>query len=258
LPYNCTRILKGWNILPLIESLSVRSSSVALRSYREGNILFKRTVPSPPPQGTPHLLIHRAEFLKVLFHEALKLGVVVRFDSIITGIDFTKPSLEVSGTGEVLYDVIFGADGQKSYCREIFLGRLDPPRFSKDLAYRIVIPLSECEGNEELSELLGNFDINCWMGPNAHVVCYQLKGALNIVMVGPDSHSAWADGWQVDLQEVDTVFEGWDPRLRMLRQLSKGVLRRHLLSSHEMDTWSHANGTFALLGDACHVATPHL
>ena len=257
LPYNCTRILKRWNLLPQIEPLSVRPSSVTLRSYRDGDILFKREIPSPPLQGTPHLLMHRAEFLKVLFYEALRLGVLARFDSIVTGIDFTKPSISLSGSGEILHDVIFGADGQKSHCREIFLARPDPPRLSGDLAYRIVIPLSECKKDEELMDLLGTSDINCWMGPHAHVVLYQLKDALNVVMVGPDSDPTSSDGL-VDLQEVTTVFKHWDPRLRRICQLAKGVLRRRLLSSHEMATWSHANGTFALLGDACHVSTPHL
>ncbi len=248
-------------MLSAVESISVQPAHVVLRSYGDGKTLFKRALPFEKPDDTPHLLTNRADFLKVLYEEAVRLGVRFHFGSTVSKIDFIKPAIEFSGGANVACDVIFGADGQKSFCRELFLGHSDPPQFSGDLAYRITIPVSEVETHPDLASLLENHDISCWMGPGAHVVCYQLKNALNVVLVAPDNPSPSSsdnNSPNASLQELEDVFHNWDPRLRKLFKLTKGVLKHRLLSSHEMPTWSHPNGTFALVGDACHVSTPHL
>ena len=245
-------------MLPLIESISVRPSNVLLRAYSDGNVLFKRAVTLDGTHDTPHLLTHRADFLNSLVQEAIRIGVVVRFDVTVTRIDFTAPAIWLLGDEVIQPDIIFGADGQKSFCRELLLGHPDPPQLSGDVAYRIIIPVSEIEKDDELTGLLENFDISCWMGPHAHVVSYQLKKLYNLVLVGPDASSASLDDAKTVKQEIETLFGKWDPQLQRLFRLAQGVLKRRLLSSHEMDTWSHANGTFALVGDACHVSTPHL
>lgn len=248
-------------MLSAVESISVRPAHVVLRSYGDGKTLFKRALPCEKPDDTPHLLTNRADLLKVLYEEAVRLGVRFHFGSTVSKIDFIKPAIEFSDGANVACNVIFGADGQKSFCRELFLGHSDPPQFSGDLAYRITIPVSEVETHPDLASLLESHDISCWMGPGAHVVCYQLKNALNVVLVAPDNPSPSLsdnNSPHANLQELEDVFHNWDPRLRKLFKLTKGVLKHRLLSSHEMPTWSHPNGTFALVGDACHVSTPHL
>lgn len=258
MPYNCTRILKKWNLLPLIEPSAVRPSNVVLRAYKDGGVLYKRKLNRGGTLDTPHLLSHRADFLGALAQEAVRLGVLIRFNSTVTKIDFSKPAIELLGHGETEYDVIFGADGQKSFCRDTLLGYPDPPEFSGDLAYRIVIPVNEMEHDNELAGLLESFDISCWMGPHAHVVCYQLKKLFNVVLIAPDSSPVTLDGAKTDIQEIEALFGDWDPQLRRLFRLAKGVLKRRLWSSLEMSTWSHPSGAFALIGDACHCSTPHL
>lgn len=231
---------------------------MVLRAYRDGDVLYKRKLNVGRTLDTPHLLTHRADFLGALAQEAVRLGVLIQFNSTVARIDFSKPAIELLGHGEVEYDAIFGADGQKSFCRDTLLGYPDPPQLSGDLAYRIVIPVSEMDHDKELVGLLESFDISCWMGPHAHVVCYQLKELFNVVLIAPDSSSVTLDGAKTDMQEIEAILSDWDAQLRRLFQLAKGVLKRRLWSSLEMTNWSHPNSTFALIGDACHVSTPHL
>ena len=257
LPRNCTRILKRWNVLQAMELISIRPSNVLLRSFKDGSILLQRTFPSK--SDTPHLLSHRADFLAVLAEEAVKLGVSIRFGTVVSEFDFEHSSVKLPDGQGIHYDVILGADGQKSFCREAMLGRSDPPKLSGEVAYRVVIPIEMLEKYEELSKYVASLDISCWMGPNAHLVSYQLKRALNLVLIGPDSDTLTrTKNTKSERQEVEELLKSWDSRLRTLFSLSQDVLKRRLMSSHEMTTWSHPNGAFALVGDACHVSTPHL
>ena len=228
--------------------------SVDLRAYKDGNILYRRT----QSLEEPHLLTHRADFLGVLYQEALKCGVVFRFGTPVKSIDFARPSLRFPDGGEVEHDVIFGADGQRSFCRESLLGRPDPPRMSGDVAYRIIIPVNEVEQDKELATLLENHNIGCWMGPGAHVVCYQLKALFNIVFIASADTPPSSGSTTTDYQDIQKILANWDPMLRRLFRLAAKIMNGPCLDSHEINSWSHPNGTFALIGDACHVSTPHL
>ena len=185
-----------------------------------------------------------------------------RFGAEVVSIDFERPALHLSD-GEHLHDAIFGADGTKSFCRGLLLGHSQTygPQLSGDVAYRMMIPRGQIEGDEELSILIKGLNISCWMGPSAHVVCYQLKeeSMLNVVLVSPDSYpGASADNTSAYRKEVETLFANWDPKLQKLFQLSNSISKTRLRGSHELATWSHVGGKFVLIGDACHTSLPHL
>lgn len=262
LPHNCTRILKNWGILSTVQLYATLPSNVVLRAYKDSRVLFKRQNPAIADNvhGTPHLLLHRANFLKTLFEEAKRLGVVFQFGAIVTSIDFEQAKIRLLDGGECAYDVIFGADGSKSVCRELLLGKLHGPQLSGDVAYRIMIPASEVKADEELSAFTEGSDISCWMGPDAHAVCYRLKeeNMVNVVLVGPYNSSASGDGACSDRQEMEALFANWDASLQKLFRLAETVLKRRLQGSHEVTSWIHPNGKFALVGDACHTTLPTL
>ncbi len=67
-PPNSTRILRRWNMLEAVKSYSIEPEKLLLRSYRDGSIMSNRSlVPSmEDTYGAPWLLIHRANFQKVL------------------------------------------------------------------------------------------------------------------------------------------------------------------------------------------------
>lgn len=190
----------------------------------------------------------------------MRLGVAFHFNAAVTKIDFEKARILLSDGKEYGYDVIFGADGSKSVCRGLAFGELLGPQFSGDVAYRLMVPVCDVKEDEELSIFLEGSDVSCWMGPDAHVVCYRLKeeSMLNVVLVGPYDSSALGDGTHSDLQEMEALFANWDPRLHKLLRLAKTVLKRRLQGSHLMASWNHPDGKFALIGDACHTTLPTL
>ena len=210
--------------------------------------------------GVPYLHIHRADYHKILVETAQEVGVDIRLGCSVTKIKFDKPAVELRGKPDFEADIIIGADGLKSVCRESLLGHSDPPHLTGDLAYRIIVPAAEMKKHPLLKDLAEKPAINYWMGPDAHAVCYLLQGGglYNIVLICPDNLPEMVNMAKADLQEMHDFFANWDPRLRALLQLCNETSKWRLQNSREMLSWSHPSGKFALLGDACHATLPYL
>ncbi len=177
----------------------------------------------------------------------------------VVGIDFEKSAVLMKDQPKFKADVIVGADGLKSVCREALLGRPDPPRLTGDLAYRILVDAEDMKRHPELVELVENPAINFWMGPDGHAVCYLLNGGVyNIVLLCPDNLPELVNTAKADVQEMREFFERWDPRLKTLLGLVHETSKWRLLNSEEMAQWRHPSGRFVLLGDACHATLPYL
>ena len=210
--------------------------------------------------GVPYLHIHRADYHKILVTEAENLGVGMQLGCTVTKVDFEKPSLHLKDKPEFLADIILGADGLKSVCREALVGHPDPPHLTGDLAYRIIVKASDMKKDPLLRDLAEKPAINYWMGPDAHAVCYLLQGGdlYNIVLICPDNLPELVNNAKADVQEMRDFFEKWDPKLKALLGLVQETSKWRLQNSEEMETWSHPSGKFALLGDACHATLPYL
>jgi salicylate hydroxylase len=210
--------------------------------------------------SVPYLHIHRADYHRILVEEARRLGVEIRLKSHVAGVDFTKPAVQFGDGTEFEADLVIGADGLKSVTREALLGRKDPPRLTGDLAYRIIVKASDMRQHPNLLSLIETPAINYWLGPDSHAVGYLLKGGdlYNIVLACPDTLPEMVNTQKADLEEMRGIFEGWDPRLRELLGLVTETSKWRLQNSEEMDIWCAKEGTFALLGDACHATLPYL
>ena len=207
-----------------------------------------------------HLLIHRGELIRIFVAEAKKLGVSIQLASRITGIDYERPSIHFMDRVRADYDAIFGADGSKSFCRSLLFGDFCGPQLSGDVAYRMTVPVETVASEGTLSTFVEDSGVSCWMGPDAHAVCYQLKesGIVNVVLIGPYNPSLNDANAQSERQEVRDLLAAWDPRLQKLLELSTSILKRRLQGSHRMESWSHPGGKFVLVGDACHTSLPTL
>lgn len=178
----------------------------------------------------------------------------------VTGIDFEAPAVQVKNHPDFVADIVIGADGLKSLCREALLGKPDPPHLTGDLAYRITVSREDMMKFEELRELVDTPAITYWMGPDAHGVGYLLKGGelFNLVIACPDNLPELVHTAKADLQEMNALFKDWDPKLRALLSVVEETSKWRLQNSEEMKTWSHPSGKFALMGDACHATLPYL
>lgn len=240
----------------------MRPNNFILRSYRDGKVLSTQNmVPYAEERyGAPYLHIHRADYHKILVDEAVRLGVEIMLGCSVTGVLFDKPAVQIRNKPDFEADIIVGADGLKSVCREALLGHSDPPHLTGDLAYRIIVPATEMKKDPLLRDLAERPNINYWMGPDSHAVCYLLKGGglYNIVLICPDNLPEMVNMAKADLQEMHDFFKDWDPRLQAVLRLTRETAKWRLQNSREMSTWSHPSGKFVLLGDACHATLPYL
>ena len=261
-PPNSTRIFKKWNILPAIESHAVRPNSYVYRAYRDGSVLTDQKLGNhaETTYGAPYFVIHRADLLNALYIEAKKLGVKFRLGSTVTKIDFDKPSLTLLGGDVFEADVIFGGDGLKSVVREALLGRPDQLPASGTMAYRMTVKISELEKYPDLIRFVNEGNVNVWIGPGCQAVCYPLKegGLYNMVLACPDSLPPDVEIAEAKMEDIIAEMDLWDPQLKKLFQMGQPVGKWRLRHSHEMASWSHPNGTVALLGDAAHATLPYL
>ena len=125
----------------------------------------------------------------MLVNEARRLGVDIQPGSAVRAIDFEEARIELLGKAAVKADVIIGADGLNSVCREQLLRKQDPPHRTGDLAYRLTVKESDMRAHPALHELVDDIPNDIWLGPRTFVVGYLLKenGYYNIVLVSPDT-----------------------------------------------------------------------
>jgi salicylate hydroxylase len=45
------------------------------------------------------------------------------------------------------------------------------------LAYRVLLDLHSVQLDDDVQEMLKEKEVNYWMGPGAHAVCYQLRNS---------------------------------------------------------------------------------
>lgn len=72
--------------------------------------------------GVPYLHIHRADYHKILVAEAERLGVKIQLGSTVTNIRFDMGTVVTKDKSDFHADLILGADGLKSICRQLLLG----------------------------------------------------------------------------------------------------------------------------------------
>ena len=260
IPPNSSRILNRLGVLKDLESLSEKPTEFLFRSYRDGGVLARVNLASCEERdGVPYLHVHRADFHEVLVKEVRRRGGKVLLKSHVEDIDLSRPALHIKQQPDVVPDIIIGADGVWSICREKMLGRPAPPRLSGDVAYRCVIETEKARGDPQLLELVQSHSLHYWIGPGQHVVGYRLRDghAFNIVIAGTGSQELSSTG-AASQEELCKRVAAWDPRLRSLLRLADRGVKGPLMLIDELDTWTHEAGKFTLLGDAAHATLPYL
>lgn len=235
-----------------------------LRSYK-GHTLSKQDSGAiiEANYNAPYLVIHRADLLNILVAKAQELGVEIRLASVVRSIDFEKASIKLIN-GEVFTgDVVLGADGERSICRDAILEHPDIPFTTGDVVFRLAIPGKELPQTPEILALTKPPSVNLWLGPKSHAVSYLLKrdDIFNIVLVcrdNPDAQVMYGPQ-PVDRNELLSKFAEWEPLFADLLKVEKATLMKwSLLQINEVKNWRHPSGKFALIGDAAHAMLPYL
>ena len=257
-------IFKEWGILETIKGKANIPYAAFMRSYKDSIELSKQQLGDEVENlyQAPYMVIHRADLHSSLLKEAKRLGVAIRLDSHITKFDFLEPSVELSNGERHVGDIILGADGERSTCRDALLGFGLPARDSGDHVFRITVKTSDILQHEELVSLVQPPCINLWVGPGAHAMTYALKrdGLLNIVLTcAHDAAQSVEPGPHfVEISEARRAFSRWDEKFQTLLGLAHGCSRWTLFETPESGHWIHPDGKFALLGDSAHAMLPFL
>lgn len=245
-------------------------TTLTVRRYSDGRVLSRTSdfdQDLRTKYGVPFLDLHRVDVQRVLAARAEDLGVELRLGSRVADIDFDTSKLTLE-SGETLHaDLLVGADGLWSKCRERFLLSKnqipDAPLPTGDLAYRIVLDASNIT-DSSLKPLITDPTVNFWIGPGAHCVAYSLRGGTmyNVVLLCPDDLPPGVARQTASLDEMRKLFESWDPLLNRLLDQVRTVDKWKLMHRSELESWVHVSpkneAGFVFLGDACHPMLPYL
>lgn len=212
---NSSRILSTWGLSASLWSSVAKPNALNIRRYSDGKILFGESDYGEYLEhryGSPFVDIHRVDLQNALFTRARDLGVELRFGCRIIDVVMDDARVRSSSGEEFQGDLIIGADGLWSRCREVLSGIQDPPTPTGDIAYRITLEATDIpEG--KLRDRVMNPELNIWFGPDSHVVSYSVRnGAMvNIVLMVPDDLPPEVSKKSGSVEEMRQLFSNWDP-----------------------------------------------
>jgi salicylate hydroxylase len=209
--------------------------------------------------GAPYWVIHRGDLQAALVGAAaqqldisVKLGLHVD-DVAVHPNGITVMSRGRGGVADEYGTALIAADGLWSSVRARF-GYDSPARFAGRVAWRALVRAKDV--SPQFSEPF----VQLWLGRNAHVVHYPVKGGrlINVVVIMDDSWNA--PGWSEPAMRTDLLprfsTRDWTPQALSLLSAPEAWLKWALFDRRPI--LRAAAGPVALLGDAAHPMLPYL
>ncbi len=257
---NATRILIALGIEPRLAGRLVVPEGLSIRAARTGREIVNLPLGAEMSfrYGAPYWIVHRGDLQTALAGAVadqpgiiLKLGTRIE-DFVLHANGITALSRAATGVTEERGIGLVGADGLWSPTRErLYVSA--KPEFRNRSAWRATLPAAALPA--ELRAPL----IRLWLGENAHLVTYPLRGGtlVNVVAIVRDRWNA--PGWSAPgkNEELTAHFpaRAWTAQARDLLRLPDQWTKWALFDS---DRYFHGSGPVALLGDAAHPMLPFL
>ncbi|KAF2720629.1 FAD/NAD(P)-binding domain-containing protein [Polychaeton citri CBS 116435] len=262
---NGSRILTKFGLYDTLKPKAAEPKFLAIRRFQDGKVLSRTDnfdLEMRSKYSAPFWELHRNDLQTAMIDRAIGLGVEVRLNSRVRDIDFDQPAVTLENGTVLKADLVVGADGLWSKCRERFLatqGKADTPIPTGDLAYRIVLNRDEVT-DPELRNWIANPSVQFWIGPDCHAVAYSLRNGeiFNIVLLVPDNLPASISRQRASLDEMRSIFSNWDPVLNRFLDQVKSVDKWKLMNRPELPNWINEKANFVIIGDACHPMLPYI
>ncbi|HQR87543.1 MAG: FAD-dependent oxidoreductase [Burkholderiales bacterium 35-55-47] len=270
---NVTRILQAWGLADALKQVAAFPAGLHARSMSTGEVLATLPIKDAVQlYGAPYVTIHRADLHGLLLKAAEREGVQVHSDAVVQRVDQTPDAvtLEVLQRGLLQQHkaaIAVAGDGVWSPLRQQLLGD-GLPEFTGHIAYRALV------AQADLPAHLRSQDVSVWMGSQAHVVSYPVRGGeyLNVVclaegqLLDDDANNLEAlQTWNAQKSESQTLAElhhalrGACTALTDLMNACSDWRLWPLCGRPAMQgTQEHVVGRVALLGDAAHPMLPYL
>jgi 3-hydroxybenzoate 6-monooxygenase len=254
---NAFRAFERLGITDAKEAIAFEPRAIRLMDSVPGEELSRQTLGEPFERrfGFPYRVAYRADVQRVLFDAVRQRSrlITVRLGQGVERVapleDHVRLTLD-DGSSHIARAVI-GADGIHSKVREAVFGAAEP-RFSGHVAYRAILPCAEVPA-DSLTD-----DVQVWVGPGHHLVCYKLRRGeiFNIVAIFHSDRRF--EGWDIagDRNELLAGFAAAGPRVRRLLDIVHDGRMWVICDRDPQPGWSA--GCVTLLGDAAHPMLPYL
>ncbi|KAF4772931.1 hypothetical protein HER10_EVM0008113 [Colletotrichum scovillei] len=254
LPPNGTRIARQLGYLDKLLQCGVVIDGMEYRRYADGAHLHTLSAKDAQARyGDLWMVVHRADLHYILWQTCKEIGVDLCLDMDVERIDFDEKRVYLEDGDDIGGDVIIGADGLWSICRDQLLGAASPPVETGDLAYRATFPFDYLKALNDpgVDDLCARKLATVWMGPDKHTVFYPVRGGreFNLVLIRPDNMELGEKRVQGDIEEMRESYRGWDETLTKLISLIPRVQKWKLCTHPELKTWTKAQGAAMAVED---------
>ncbi len=257
---NATRVLLGLGLGDRLRPHVVVPEAISINAALNARMIARIPLGGEAEfrYGSPYWMIHRADLHTALAEAAednpdivIRLGMRVE-DFAVHENGLTAQLRSHTDRSEERGIALIGADGIWSVLRGR-LGRVAPPRYRNRTAWRATLPA------DAVAIGFRSAVIHLWLGPNAHLVHYPVRGGqlINVVAIINDT---WrGQDWSAPglRKEILSHFPlgTWSAPARTLLATPESWLK-WALYDRTYGQWG--DGPVTLLGDAAHPTLPFL
>ena len=259
---NATRILRDLGLLDAVAAIASKPTGIRVRSARGGATLsVLPLIEAEARWGAPYLVAHRADLQSVLLAAAeAEPGIALHRGTALAGFGVRDGRVMATAKQGPLTrafdgDALIGADGIRSMVRAKLAEGDDPHQETGRTAWRSIVDA------EAVPALFSNGETGLWLGAEAHLVHYPLRGGRHVNVVAVTRDATRLDGAQPwagpgDPAVIASRFARWHGTARALIAAAPRWTTWPLFDRKPLPAWSA--GPIALLGDAAHPILPFL